>query len=159
MGKIPKDAIHWDSGDWIDWHRSAEGLDERPCSAAAEEDSLARLTALHVSLLRAAKTYYVLTGDQLPVYPAIAEVSAAIQFDAPMTVAARQKAGVKLLHLPPHGPHNTVELDLADEFDLLIVVQIKDNFAVEARAMARSALPNRRNGSFKLSWRSMPTDQ
>lgn len=159
MGKIPEDAIHWNSGDWIEWHRSAEGLDERPCSAATDEDPLARLTALQVSLLRAAKTYYVLTGDHLPIYPAMAEVNAAIHFEAPLTAVARQEAGVKLLHLPPHRPQSAVEVDLADEFDLLIVVRIRDNFAVEARAMPRSALPNRCNGSFKMSWKSMPTDR
>ncbi len=157
MGKIPEDAIHWDSGDWIDWHRSADGLDEGPCGAAAEEDTLARLTALHVNLLRAAKTYHVVSGDHLPVYPAIAEVYAAIHFDLPMRAADRKNGPVKLLHIPPLGPNTTVEVNLADDFDLLIVVRIKDSFAVEARTLPRDALPAKSKGLHTLSWKSMPS--
>lgn len=154
--KIPKDATHWDSGDWIDWHRNPKGIDERPCSAAAEADPMAMLTALHVSLLRAAKTYLTLTGDHLPVYAAIAEVHAAIHFDRPMGLAAQKGTGIKLLHLPPHQQQHSVEVDLSDDFDLLVVVRIKDNFTVEARAVKRSALPHHNKGRQTINWKSMP---
>lgn len=155
MGKIPEDAIHWDSGDWINWHRSSEGLDDRPCSAAAEADPLARLTALNVSLLRAAKTYYTLTGKHLDVYQTIAEVYAAIHFDLPIGTTGQQDGKIKLLHLPPHGPHNSVDVDLSDAFDLLIVVRIKDNFTLEARTTRRQSLPEAHKGVYKLGWRSL----
>lgn len=83
MGQIPEDAAHWDSGDWIEWHRTTTGLEDSPCSAAAQ-DELARLTALHVTLLRAAKAYFAMTGHHLPVYREIAHIHAAIHCDLPL---------------------------------------------------------------------------
>lgn len=157
MGRIPEDAAHWDSGDWIEWHRQSQGLDDRPCIAAAEEDEMARLTALKVSLLRAAKTYYVLTGTHLPVYPAIARVHAAIEFDLPIDDTQEAgDSGIRLMHLPPHGPDNVVQVDLSTPFNLLVVVRIKDNFNVEARMIRREELPQTDEPSVGVSWQSLP---
>ena len=156
MGQIPEDAIHWDSGDWIAWHRTSAGLDKRPCGAAAEDDPLARLTALLVSLLRAAKTYFVVTGHHLPLYPSIAEVYAAINFGLQLGGDPKDQNGVKLMHIPPHGPTNTVEVDLAEGFEMLVIVRIKDNFEVEARSILRNKLPGRSKGLCKVSWQNLP---
>lgn len=156
MGQIPEDAIHWDSGDWIEWHRNVTDADERPCDAAAHEDTLARLTALQVSLLRAAKTYFVLTGRHLPVYEAIAEVYAAIHFDAPLGRKAAQQAGIKLLHLSPRSKSNTVEVNLKEAFDLVVVVRVKDNFSVEARLIMRKNLQDRGQGLCSINWQNLP---
>lgn len=158
MGKIPEDAPHWDSGDWIEWYRTLTGMDERPCSAAAEEDPLARLTSLHVSLLRAANAYYKLTGEHLPVYQKIAETHAAIHCDVPFEGPGRTCAatGIEILHLPPHSGTNRVDVDLTAPFDTLIVVRIKDNFACEARMIGRDALPEGHEGPYPLSWRNLP---
>ena len=158
MGHIPDDATHWDSGDWIEFHRSSTGLDDRPCSAAAQ-DPLARMTAMHVSMLRAAKSYYEITGHHLPIYPMIAHVHAAIFFDLPLEGPQRESArsGVEILHLPPHGPGNTVTVDLTRPFHTLIVVRILDNFTTEARMIARDTLPGaREDGQYELSWQAMP---
>lgn len=158
MGQIPEDAIHWDSGDWIAWHRSVEGIDDRPCGAATE-DSVARIAALHVSLLRAAKSYFQMTGKHLPVYPFIAESYAAMHFDLPLVrneQSENRKREIKLMHIPPHGPGNTVEVDLSNTFGLLVVVRIKDNFSVEARMIKRSALPRRSSGTHEVNWQSLP---
>lgn len=156
MGQIPEDATHWDSGDWIEWHRSSSGLDDRPC-VSATQDPVARLTALHVSLLRAAKAHYQMTGEHLPVYQAIAQTHAAIHFDLPYEGAARtcEATGIEILHLPPHGPSNLVNVDLSRPFELLIVVRIKDNFTAEARSMRRSLLPEKSDGPYALTWRAM----
>lgn len=158
MGQIPEDATHWDSGDWIEWHRSAPGLDDRPCSSAAQEDPLAKLAALHVSLVRAAKAHFQLTGEHLPVYHAIAHTHAAINFDLPYEGAGRTCAatGVEVVFIPPHGPTNIVEIDMSRPFKMVIAVRIKDNFTVEARSMRRSMLPTREEGILELNWQSMP---
>ncbi len=158
MGKIPADAKHWDSGDWIEWHRKTTGLDDRPCDAAAEDDRLARLTSLHVSLLRSAKAYYYLTDHHLPVYAQIAQVHAAIHCDLPMEGPDRTCAQtrVELLHLPPHGPDNIVEVDLTRSFVTLIVVRIKDNFTCDARMIQRSGLPDTDDVAYKLRWQELP---
>ncbi|MGD9293989.1 MAG: hypothetical protein PVI41_03820 [Roseobacter sp.] len=160
MNNIPQDATHWDSGDWIEWYRSVTGMDERPCSVATQEDPLARLTALHVSLLRAAKAYFQLTGHHLPVYQQIAETYAAIHCDIPFEGPDRNCAetGVEIVHLPPHGPSNMVDVDLALPFDSLIVVRIKDNFACEARMIRRNALPDSHEGPYPLSWQGLPNE-
>ncbi|MEM1073983.1 MAG: hypothetical protein AAF665_00910 [Pseudomonadota bacterium] len=159
MGKeVPADAAHWDSGDWIEWHRTATGVDDRPCAAAAAQDGLARLTALHVNLLRAARSYYTLTRSHLPVYDAIAQVHAAIYCDLPFEGSERNvdATGVEILHIPPHGPSNTVTVDLTKVFQTLIVVRIKDNFTTEARMIPREAMPDASEMTFTLSWPCLP---
>ena len=157
MGNIPEDAAHWDSGDWIEWHRTPSGLDDRPCTAASPEP-FARLTALHVSLLRSAKSYFVLTGDHLPVYQQIALVHAAVYCDVPLEGMGRscEKTGVEILNLPPHGPDNVVTVDLSKAFATLIVVRIKDNFTCEARMIQRRALPETTDKAYKLRWQALP---
>ena len=157
IGHIPKDATHWDSGDWIEWHRGVSNADEPPTSAAAH-DKLARLTALKVSLLRSARSYYDLTGEHLPVYNAIAHVHAAIHFDLDLERSDRvcPPEGTEILFIPPHGPTNIVEVDLDVPFAALVVVRIKDNFSCEARMIMRASLPKDASGTFKLRWKAMP---
>ena len=157
MGQIPEDATLWDSGDWIEWHRSAPGIDDRPCGAAAQ-DQMARLTALHVSMLRAAKGYFTMTGEHLPIYRQIAHVHAALYCDLPLEGVERRsdKTGIEVLFLPPMGPDNIVEVDLSKPFATLIVVRIKDNFTCEARMIQRSALPADTTGTHRLRWQALP---
>ena len=157
MTRIPDDAKHWDSGDWIDWHRTAVGVDDRPC-AAATADPAARLTALHVSLLRAAKVYYEMTGLHLPIYDAIARVYAALHFDIPLEGPQNDStpAELEVVHIAPHGPGNTVTVDMSRPFKAVLVVRIGDNFNTEARIIARKALPQRDSGTHSLSWQSLP---
>lgn len=157
MGQIPEDAAHWDSGDWIEWHRTAPGLDQSDVIEASPEP-LARLAALHVSLLRAAKGYFEITGHHLPVYREIALTHAAIHCDLPFEGPDRTCAdtGVEVLWLPPHGPSNIVDVDLTLPFKTLIVVRIKDNFKSEARMIQRSALPKCHDGLYPLKWKALP---
>ena len=157
MSETPKDATYWDTGDWIAWYRTPTGIDDRPCNAAAQ-DPMARLTALHLSLLRAAKGYYVLTGEHLPVYRQIAHVHAALYCDLPLEPAARtcDKTGVEVLCLPPHRPDNFVEVDLSRPFGTLIVVRISDNFTCEARMIQRRALGDHGEGKIKVRWQALP---
>lgn len=157
MGQIPEDAAHWDSGDWIEWHRTETGFDDRPCNAATQ-DPMARLTALHVSLLRAAKAYHVLTGHHLPVYKQIAHVHAAIYCDVPLEGPDRDctATGVEVLYLEPHGPDNFVEIDMSKKFASAIVVRIKDNFTCEARMIHRRNLPEKADGMHKIRWQALP---
>ena len=157
MGQIPQDATHWDSSDWIEWHRTASGLDDRPCIAATQ-DPFARLTALEVSLLRSAKAYHQMTGRHLPLYRTIAEVHAAIHFNLPLTGQDAEKAEteVDILHLPPFCGTSTVEVDLNKAFRYLIVVRISDSFKVEARFVDRAKLPHGAKGLFDLDWKSLP---
>ena len=157
MGQIPDDAPHWDSGDWIEWHRTPVGLDVRPCTAATS-DPMARLTALHVSLLRSAKAYFTMTGEHLPVYQQIAQVHAALYCDLPLEPANRncENSGVEVLHLPPHGSDNFVTVDMSRNFATLIVVRIKDNFTCEARMIQRRALPEGVSGHHQIRWPALP---
>ncbi len=157
MGQIPEDATHWDSGDWIAWHRTEMGLDDRPCTAATQ-DTMAQLTALHVSLLRAAKGYYDMTGHHLPVYREIAHTHAAIHCDLPLSGpgTTSRETGVEVMWLEPHGPTNIVNVDLTLPFATLIVVRIKDNFKTSARMIQRSALPEAHDGPYPLRWHALP---
>lgn len=157
MGQIPEDAAYWDSGDWIEWHRSKSGLDNRPCAAAAQ-DSLARLTALHVSLLRAAKGYWAMTGHHLPVYRQIAHTYAAIHCDLPLEGPERScsDTGVEIMWLEPNAPDSIVHVDLSSKFNTLIVVRISDNFKPKAAMIQRSVLPDSHDGPYPLSWRAIP---
>lgn len=157
MGQIPEDAAHWDSGDWIEWHRTTTGLEDSPCSAAAQ-DELARLTALHVTLLRAAKAYFAMTGHHLPVYREIAHIHAAIHCDLPLEGPDRtcQDTGIEIMWLEPGAPDNIVNVDLTLPFNTLIVVRINDNFKPKAAMIRRNALPDSYDGLFPLSWRAIP---
>ncbi|WP_300055894.1 hypothetical protein [uncultured Roseobacter sp.] len=59
MSNIPADATHWDSGDWIDWHRQPVP-GPAPCSAPSE-DPRARLYTLHMRMLQCARAYFEMT--------------------------------------------------------------------------------------------------
>ncbi|ABG32831.1 hypothetical protein CEP88_06255 [Roseobacter denitrificans] len=157
MGEIPDDATHWDTGDWIEWHRTSLGVDHRPCAAAAQ-DQQAQMTALHINLLRAAKGYFEMTGHHLPVYPQIAHVHAAIFCDLPMDGPDRTCAqtGVEVACLAPHSPSDEVEVDLSHDFVTLIVVKISDDFTAQARMISRADLPKSKDGPYRVAWQALP---
>lgn len=157
MGQIPDDAAHWDTGDWIEWHRTSLGVDDSPCAAAAQ-DELAQITALHISLLRAAKGYFEMTGHHLPVYQHIAHVHAAIFCDLPLEGPDRTCAqtGVEISWLAPHSRSDDVEVDLSQPFVTLIVVKISDDFSSKARMISRADLPKSKDGPYRVAWKSLP---
>lgn len=157
MGKIPDDATHWDGGDWIEYHRAPTGIVHNPYEATAH-DAMARLTALRVNLLRAAKGYFELTGHHLPVYKQIAHVHAAIYCDLPLEGPDRRydETGVEIMYLPPHSGDEAVEIDLQKHFGTLIVVRINDDFTSEARMVPRAALPSNFDGPYKMRWQALP---
>ncbi|MDW3184533.1 hypothetical protein [Roseobacter sp.] len=158
MGTIPADATHWDSGDWIDWHRHVATPPGDTC-AAPSEDTAARLHMLHMRLLQSARAYFELTGTHLPVYDGIARLHAAIAFDLPLRgplCCDGSADPAQVIAIAPHGPHNIVSVDLSAPFCCLIVVRIKDNFTSEARMVPRHALPESGEGSIDLCWRDLP---
>ncbi|MBW4707854.1 hypothetical protein KX928_08660 [Roseobacter sp. YSTF-M11] len=159
MGSIPADAIHWDSGDWIEWHRTAAPPENPPCSAPSE-DPQARLHTLRTRLLQCARAYFEMSGQHLPVYDSIAKVHAALAFDLPLdqnTCANTDGTPPQLIVIAPHGPTDVVSVDLSKAFCCLIVVRIRDNFKVEGRMMPRATLPDRTEGQIDLHWRDLPT--
>ncbi|MEM1351809.1 MAG: hypothetical protein AAGF27_05665 [Pseudomonadota bacterium] len=158
MGQIPADATHWDSGDWIEWHRSLSGLDDSPCTEAAPDEPLARLTSLHVNLLRAAKGYFQLTGYHLPVYQQLAQTHVAIHCDMPFEGPERtcEETGVEILHMPPHAGNDIVHVDLTKPFLTLFVVRVKNNFTTEARMIQRAGLPEAHEEPYRLRWNDLP---
>ncbi|MEP4961206.1 MAG: hypothetical protein ABJU19_18160 [Roseobacter sp.] len=157
MGQIPEDATHWDSGDWIEWHRTPSGHDSRLCDAAAE-DPRAKLLALHANLLRSAKGFYQLSGQHLNIYDQIAQVHAAIFCDLPLEGPGSyaESTGIEVVHLAPFSSEGTVEIDLSKHFATLIVVRINNDFSSEARMIPRSSMQTAGVGSFKLPWESLP---
>jgi hypothetical protein len=157
MGQIPEDAAQWDGGDWIAWHRSTPSLDDLDCVAGSHDES-ARLTALHVSLLRSARAYHRMTGEHLPIYRQIAHVHAALYCDLPLEGLMRdcEGTGVEVLHLAPDGSECAIEVDLSKRFATLIVVRIRDDFTCEARMIQRKGLPERATGTQKIRWQSLP---
>lgn len=157
MGQIPEDATHWDSGDWIEWHRTPLGVDDSPCGAAAQ-DPVARLTALRISLLQAAKGFFELTGHHLPVYREIAHVHAALFCDLPFEGPDRTCAetGVEVAVIPPFSASDHIEVDLSEPFVTLIVVKIADNFTSQARMISRADLAKSKDGPYSVAWQSLP---
>lgn len=158
MGTIPADAPHWDSGDWIDWHRNGTSVPGDPYNTPSE-DTAARLHTLHTRLLQSARAYFELTGTHLPVYEGIARLHVAIAFDMPLRGSVRcegNAAPAQVLTIAPHGPHNIVSVDLSTPFCCLIIVRIKDNFTSEARMLPRHALPASSAGTVNLCWRDLP---
>lgn len=158
MGTIPADATHWDSGDWIDWHRKIAARDESPC-AAPSADPRARLHTLRTRMLQCARTYFELTGKHLPIYEGIARIHASLAFDLPTKDPAAcdiDTAPMQLITIPPHGAHDVFTVDFAAPFCCLIVVRITDSFLSEARMMPRTALPDRSDRPVELRWGDLP---
>ncbi|WP_299670782.1 hypothetical protein [uncultured Roseobacter sp.] len=157
MSNIPADATHWDSGDWIDWHRQPVP-GPAPCSAPSE-DPRARLYTLHMRMLQCARAYFEMTGLHLPIYDGIARLQAAIAFDLPTTDPVLGESDLdpaQIIALPPHVGHEIVTVDLSIPFSSLIVVRIKDDFTSDARMLPRWRLPDRTEGTVEVSWRGMP---
>lgn len=155
MNKIPDDAKHWDTGDWIAWHRSSEDSHNVQCISPSEDGS-ARLTALLVSLLRAARIHFALTGMHLPVFDVIARTHGALHFGLDLRPNSHADTSMQIVHIPPHGPTNRVRVDLDQPCTQILVVRIKDNFSVEARMIARAHLPDRSDNPFDISWNDLP---
>jgi len=157
MGEIPDDAAHWDTGDWIEWHRTSLGVDDGPC-AAASHDPQAQMKALYINLLGAAKGFFEMTGHHLPVYPQIAQVHTAIFCDLPLEGPDRDCAqtGVEVAYLAPHSPSDEVEVDLSHPFATLLVVKISDDFTPQARMISRADLPKSKDGPYRVAWQSLP---
>ncbi|MEP2642006.1 hypothetical protein [Roseobacter sp.] len=161
MGNIPADATHWDSGDWIEWHRTSAVSEQRVgFYTAPSDDPIARLHALHTRLLHSARGYLDLTGQHLPIYDEIARVHAAIALDLPATdplLAADAPEGVQVIALPPYATNNIVHINLVRPFCCLIVVRIKTNFTSEARMVARKQLPPSSDTVLEMRWTDLPT--
>ncbi|MGC3936558.1 hypothetical protein ACOTTU_02010 [Roseobacter sp. EG26] len=160
MASIPADAIHWDSGDWIDWHRNATPPDPAPC-AAPSEDPLARLHTLRTRMLQCARAFHELSGQHLPIYEGIARVHAALAFDLPLDedISAADSADQPcIIVIPPLGATDMITFDPATPCSCLIVVRIKDNFKAEARMMPCTNLPKATDGPIQLRWRDLPTN-
>jgi len=152
---IPADAMHWDSGDWITWHRHAVTVPELPCAAVG--DSNAKLTLLQVSLLRAARNHFELTGTHLPIYDQIARVHAALQFGVPLTGgSAIQVSGVHIATLTPESDPLSVEIDMGMPFTSVLVVRIDCHFRASARMITRRTMGDKAEGFKTLQWRALP---
>ncbi|WP_299782780.1 hypothetical protein [uncultured Roseobacter sp.] len=159
MGTIPADATHWDSGDWIDWHRKGTPPHGDTCTAPSD-DPAARLHTLYMRLLQSARAYFELTGEHLPIYEGIARLHVAIAFDLPTRGPVRCHDDCKpaqLITIAPHGPHDVVSVDMSLPFCCLIVVRIKDNFTSEARMVPADALPDSAGDTVQLRWRDLPS--
>ncbi|GFE48577.1 hypothetical protein So717_03300 [Roseobacter cerasinus] len=161
MSNIPADAAHWDSGDWIDWHRQAAPPQHTsaPC-AAPSDDPQARLHSLHLRMIQCARAYHELTGLHLPIYEGIARIHAAIAFDLPASDPVQGEYDLdaaQIITLAPGGPHDIITVDLSQPFCCLIVVRINEDFSSEARMMPRKRLPDQADRSIDLRWRDMPT--
>ncbi|MCV3273919.1 hypothetical protein [Roseobacter sinensis] len=160
MSNIPADATHWDSGDWIDWHRKAAApvREVAPC-AAASADPRARLHTLHTRMLQCARSYFEMTGLHLPIYDGIARIEAALAFDLPTTdpvLGEGDLDAAQIIALPPYAGHEIVTVDLSQPFCCVIAVRIKPDFTSDARMMPRKRLPDQTEGSVEISWRDMP---
>lgn len=160
MGNIPADATHWDSGDWIDWHRKTAPATPIPC-AAPSDDPVARLHTLHMRMLQCARAYFELSGQHLPIYDAIARIHAAVAFDLPTKppAATDPTPTAQIIAIPPHRAHDIVTVDFSAPFSCLVVVRIDDEFASEAKMVPRSALPDRNGGTLEVRWRDLPGEQ
>lgn len=159
MGKIPADATHWDSGDWINWHRNAMPAPKDPPCAVPSDDPKARLHTLHMRMLQCARTYFEMTGHHLPVYDGIARIQAALAFDLPTTdpvVGPFDLDAAQIIVIPPHSGHETVHPSLSEPFCCLIVVRIADDFSSEARMMPRKRMPDCTDGTVEIRWRDLP---
>jgi hypothetical protein len=155
MVQIPADATHWDSGDWIEWHRTGRTPPDLPC--AAKEDTDARLALLQMSLARAARGYFELTGGHLGIYEQMARVHAARHFGIPLACEdVLDETGVLLLILGPFSRTQSVTVDLALPFSSLLVVRIDPQFQTEARMITRRRLGEGNRGTKTLKWRELP---
>jgi hypothetical protein len=155
MAQIPVDAAHWDSGDWIEWHRGGPKLPDLPC--AAKEDPDARLALLQVSLARAARSFFELTGRHLGIYDQMARVHAARHFGIPLTCEdVLEETGVSLLTLRPFSRTQSVSVDLTFPFSSVLVVRIDNDFQTEARMITRRWLGEGNRSVKALKWRELP---
>lgn len=159
MGEIPADAAHWDSGDWINWHRNAAPVSGDAPPASPSEDPRARLHMLHTRMLQCARVYFETTGHHLPIYDGIARIHAALAFDlpAPDPVAGDVDSGAaQIIVIPPQSGHDVVQVALSEPFCCLIVVRIAGDFTSAARMMPRKRLPDRAGGTVEIRWRDLP---
>jgi hypothetical protein len=155
MVQIPADAAHWDSGDWIEWHRGGPKLPDLPC--AAKKDTDAKLAQLQVSLTRAARSFFELTGTHLGIYEQMARVHAARHFGIPLDCEDMlEETGVLLLTLRPFSRTQSVAVDLALPFSSVLVVRIDTHFRTEARMITRRRLGGGTEGTKSLKWRALP---
>jgi hypothetical protein len=158
MVQIPVDAAHWDSGDWIQWHRGGPKLPDLPCPA--KEDLDARLALLQVSLARAARSFFELTGQHLGIYDQMARVHAARHFGIPLGCEdVLEETSVLLLTLRPFSRTQSVAVDLTLPFSSVLVVRIDNNFQAEARIITRRRLGEGNRGVKTLKWRELPRNR
>ncbi|WP_299965364.1 hypothetical protein [uncultured Roseobacter sp.] len=153
MSNIPADAAHWDSGDWIDWHRQATTTGNWTTEDPSD-DPLARMHALKARMLQCAQSYFDLTGQHLPIYDAIGRIHGAIVLETPGLVQPSPEAGAQIVTIAPNAGHDTVTADMSKPFSCLIVVRIAPNFTSDARLLPRVALPD--IGRTELRWRDLP---
>lgn len=158
MNSIPLDAIHWDSGDWIEWHRHEKQPANASCMAPSE-DPRARLFTLRTRMLQSARAYFDLTREHLCIYDQIGQIHAGLTFDLPWdgtSPIGTVSKDAQIITLPPDGDLGRIQVDMTRPFEVLIVVRIPQNFTPEARIMPRTALPDQQIGTFELHWSDMP---
>lgn len=152
MMNFPNDAAHWDSSDWIEWLRRLEQPDRPPCTAASE-DPMARAHSVLDAMVHAARSYLKLTGRNLPVYPAIANLYCSIHHAVPPDQSETAKDRATLVkHIPPHSTSQSVTIDTSLPFKRVIIVRIAPDVSIDARVIPRAALPKQSGPKLELHW-------
>ncbi|MDW4497476.1 hypothetical protein R5H30_05745 [Sulfitobacter sp. D35] len=151
--EIPTDAVHWDSGDWIDWYRR-QGTAE-PGEIAPEVDPDARVRLAYRALLQTAKLYHEATGRHLPVYEALAELHGVVAHGLSLD-RDRQDTTLRIACIAPYAEPRLLRIDFAQEFDRLLAVSIAPDFGIESRLIERHQLHGCIKGVARLKWSELP---
>lgn len=150
----------WDDGEWITWDEINEQIQYKEWRARYPNADLT-LVAVFENLLETAQSYHELTGRHLQVYGDIGELYGVITHGLKLHRNYAQGSDgrigndfVEVKTITPFKGDDVVTLNMARNFNKVLIVKINENFEIRGKLISRSLLPKSTGDRLKLDWAS-----
>lgn len=150
----------WDDGEWITWDEINEQIQYKEWRARYPNADLS-LVSVFENLLETAQSYHELTGRHLQVYGDIGELYGVITHGLKLHRNYAQGSDgrigndfVEVKTITPFKSDDVVTLNMARNFNKVLIVKINENFEITGKLIDRRSLPKSTGDRLRLDWAS-----
>tara|TARA_R110000850_G_scaffold147460_3_gene269666 strand:+ start:80 stop:571 length:492 start_codon:yes stop_codon:yes gene_type:complete len=148
----------WDDGEWVSWEDISNQIQYKEWRVKYPDADLS-LVPIFESLLSIAEEYHQLTNKHLQVFGDIGELFGAISLGLKLHRNYAQGSDARLGNdfvevktITPFKKYDTVEINLAGNFNKLLIVKINRDYEVSSLFVDRKNLPGKGSRKLRLQW-------
>lgn len=157
---IESNNAFWDDGEWIAWDDINEQIQFKEWRARYPNADLS-LVSVFENLLETAQSYHELTGRHLQIYGDIGELYGVITHGLKLHRNYAQGSDgrigndfVEVKTITPFKSDDVVTINMAGNFNKVLIVKINENFEIKGKLIDRRSLPKPKGDRLKLDWAS-----